>query len=283
MRVVRVAEGHELGQRAVGQGSELAVDERLVRARGATHGLRCIVDQDVERALSRDGLGEADDLCGVAEVDSDDAQAVQPVCRIGQAREAANGIPRKAGRDGGVGAIPQQSQRDIHADLGATAGEQGALATEIGARVSLSVIERRATRAELVIERVDSGVRLLADITGARFDEFACRRRRCARRNGDAASFVIDAVCCTGGGRCDDVTVGVSDCGPFLETALLLHRFEHRCRRAAYCHKVGVLFIHAYHLAQHLQRNVELCRVKAARGVVGGVRRVRHTRFYPRY
>ena len=79
VRVVGVAEGLELGQRAVGQRRELGVDERLVGAGGAAHRLGRVVDEDVERPLRGDRLGETDDLGRVAQVDADDPQSMQPL------------------------------------------------------------------------------------------------------------------------------------------------------------------------------------------------------------
>ena len=138
-----------------GQRLGLGIREQRVRAGGAADRLGRVVDQDVEGTLRRDGVGEGDDLGRVAQVDADDAEAVQPLGRVGQRGEAADRIAREPGRDRRVGAVAQQAQRDVHADLGATAGEQGALAGEIGAGVALRVAERRAVRAELVVERVD--------------------------------------------------------------------------------------------------------------------------------
>ena len=176
MLVVRVPERDQLGKVAVGQGCELGIDERLVRAGGAAHGLRRVVDEDVERSRRGDVVGEADHLSGVAQIDADDLEPVDPLGRVGQARESAHGVARKARRDRRVGAVAQQAQRDVHADLGATAGEQGALAREVGAGIPLGVAHRGAVGAQLVIERVDDRVRPLADVAGARLDEGAGRR-----------------------------------------------------------------------------------------------------------
>ena len=65
VRVVRVAERDQLGQRAIRQRREFGVDKRLVRPRRAPDGLRRVVDQDVEGSRRRDVVGEPDDLCGV--------------------------------------------------------------------------------------------------------------------------------------------------------------------------------------------------------------------------
>ena len=104
----------------------LRLDERSVGAGGSAHRLGGVVDQNVQRALRGDGVRKRDDLSGVAKVDPDDAQPVQPVGAVGHRGEAAHGIVRKAGGDRRVGAVAEQSQRDIHADLGAATGEQGA-------------------------------------------------------------------------------------------------------------------------------------------------------------
>ncbi len=79
-----------------------------------------------------------------------DAQTVQPVGRVGQSREAADGVARESGGNRGVRPVTEQPQRDVHADLGATTREQGALAGEVGTGVALAVTEAGAVRAELV-------------------------------------------------------------------------------------------------------------------------------------
>ena len=123
MRIIGVPERHDLGQGTVGQRSVLGLDQGGVRTAGASHGLRCIVDENVERSLGSDGISQGDHLGRVAQIDSDDAQAVQPVLGIGHGGEAANGVARKPGRDGGVGTVTQQAECDVHADLGTAAGE----------------------------------------------------------------------------------------------------------------------------------------------------------------
>ena len=84
MRVVRVPEREQLGQRALGQRRQLGIHQRLVRTGGAPHRLRRVVDEDVERAVGRDGVGESDHLGRVAQVDADDLEAMDPVRRVGQ-------------------------------------------------------------------------------------------------------------------------------------------------------------------------------------------------------
>ena len=102
-----------------------------------------------------DRVGERDDLGRVAQVDADDPQPVQPVGAVRHRGEAAHRVVREAGGDRRVRAVAQQPQRDVHADLGAAAGEQRAPAGQVGAGVALGVVDRGAVRAELVVERVD--------------------------------------------------------------------------------------------------------------------------------
>ncbi len=255
--VVRVAEGDQLGERAVRERGELGIHQRLVGAGGAAHGLRGVVDEDVERPLGGDVVRERHDLGGVAEVDADDAEPVDPVRGVGEAREPAHRIPREARGDRGVGAVAQQPQRDVHADLRAAAGEQGALAGEVGAGVALGVAQRRAGRAELVVERVDGRVRLLADVAGARLDELAGGRLRLGGER-DAASLVIDAIGRAGRGGGHDRAVGLGDGGAELGAAHLLHRLEELGRSLAHGDEIRVILVELVELAEHAQRRLEI-------------------------
>ena len=145
----------------------LRLDECRVRARGAAHRLRGVVDQNVQRTLRRHGVRERDDLSGVTQVDAHDAQSVQPVGAVAHRGEAAHGVVGKAGGDCRVGAVAEQSQRDIHTDLGAAAREQRAPAGEVGTGLALGAAERGALRTQLVVKRVDNRVVVLADVAGA--------------------------------------------------------------------------------------------------------------------
>ncbi len=168
-------------------------------------------------------------------------------------------------------AVAQQAQCDVHADLRAPAGEQRALAGEVGAGIALRVTHGGAVGAQLVIERVDDRVRLLADVAGARLDEGASGRRGGGGADRDAASLVVDAVGCTGGGGGDHAAVGVGDDGALLEPALLLHGLEHLRRRAANHDEVGVLLIDLGHLREHLEHHVQVGGVDAAGFGAAGV------------
>ena len=149
-------------------------------------------------------VGERDDLARVAQVDADHPEPVQPVGAVGHGGEAADGVVREPGRDRGVGAVAEQPQRDVHADLGAAAGEQRAPPGQVGAGVPALPVERGAVRAELVVERVDPVVELLADVAGPgpaqRAGAGALRRRAGAarrwsrRRSGPGAPVAVAAI-----------------------------------------------------------------------------------------
>ena len=152
----------------------LGLDERGVRAGRASHRLGRVVDQDVQRALRGDRVRQRDDLGRVPQVDADHLEPVQPVGAVGHRGEATHGVVGEAGGDRGVRAVAQQPQRDVHADLGAAAGEQGRAAAEVGAGVALGPVEGGAVGAELVVERIDLGVVVLAHVAGPRADQGAC-------------------------------------------------------------------------------------------------------------
>ena len=97
MRVIGVPEGEQLGQRPVGQRLRLALRQRRVCAGGAPHGLGGVVDQDVERPGLDHRVGEADHLGGVAQVDADHAQAVQPLVRRRAGRRSGARHPGESG------------------------------------------------------------------------------------------------------------------------------------------------------------------------------------------
>ena len=84
VRVGGVAERLERGKRTVGQRVRLGLGQQRVRSGGAADRLGGVVDEHVQRAARGDGVGQADHLRRVAEVDADDAQPVQPLGRVGE-------------------------------------------------------------------------------------------------------------------------------------------------------------------------------------------------------
>ncbi|MDH6199080.1 hypothetical protein M2272_005747 [Mycobacterium frederiksbergense] len=104
----------------------------------------------------------------VTQLDPHYPQPVQPVGTVLHCCEAAHRIVGKPGDDGCVRTVAQQPQRDVHADLGAPAGEQGPAPGQIRAGIALGPVDRGTFRTQLVVERVDDGVVVLADVAGPR-------------------------------------------------------------------------------------------------------------------
>src|SRR5262249_45932223 len=144
--------------------------------------------------------GQRHHLGRVAQVDADDLQPVDPLVTVGLGLEPADRVVRETRGDRGVGAVTQQPQCDVHADLGAATGEEGALAGEVGAGVATGPVLRGALLAELVVEVVHLDVALLADVAGARALEYPGDLARLRdRRRQDALGLVVDAL--RGAGR----------------------------------------------------------------------------------
>src|SRR5665647_1234653 len=96
---------------------------------------------------------------------------MDPAGAVRHRGEPADRVAREARRDRRVGAIAQESQCDVHPDLGAATGEQSAPASEIGALIAFAAVEGSARWAQLVIEGVDVDVPRLAGVAGAWLQE----------------------------------------------------------------------------------------------------------------
>ena len=197
---------------------------------------------------------------GLAQVDPDDVQAIDPIGAVGHRREAARRVLREAGRDRRMRAVAQQPQRDVHADLRAPAGEQRASPGEIGAGLTALSVERRAVRAELVVEGVDLGVLAFALVTRSRADQRAGGRARRARQL-DAARLVVDPPGCRRGRGGEDAAVGGGYRRSALGAAQLLHRLEDLRGRAAHRHRLGMLDRELLDAREHGQARLEVVAV----------------------
>ena len=172
MQLTAVAHGqHRYRCRGAGERCSFGVGERTVRAGGAPDRLCGVVDEDVERSLRRNRIRQRCHLCGIAEVDTDDAQAVQPLVGVRLPGESPGGVLGEPGGDGEVGTVAEQHQRDVHADLCPATGEKRAAAAQVGVLVAFVAVGGRASWAELMVERVDPGVVLLADVARLGADE----------------------------------------------------------------------------------------------------------------
>ena len=159
--------------------SAIGFDQRRVRTGRSPHRLRGVVDQDVQRPLCGDLVGQGHHLGRVTKIDADHPQPIQPVGTVVHRREAAHGVIGESGGDGGVRTVAQQPERDVHTDLRPPTGEQGGAAGEVGPGIAFGPVQSGAVRAELVVERVDHDVMVLADVAGPRAQE---RARRCTGR-----------------------------------------------------------------------------------------------------
>ena len=224
-----VGELQRLGQRVA-----LGFDQMPVGVRGAPHGLRRVVDQDVQRPLGGHPVRQRDHLGRVAQVDADNAQPVQPVGRVLKGREPAGGVPGETGGDGGVRAIAQQPQGDMHADLGPPAGEQRAFAVQVGPGLAAFAPGRGAVRAQVVVEGVHGGVALLADIAASGALVAACGVLLGGCRQVQPQGFVIQPGWRAGGGALDHGPVRSGDRRPFLGFAVPFGGLEHVRRGAAH-------------------------------------------------
>jgi len=209
--VAGMPEGEHLREFAGGQRCRLRCGQRRVRTGGAPYRLCRVVDQDVQWSKVYDRIGQGNYLRRVSQVDTDDPRPVDPVGVVLHRHEAADGVVGEPGGDGGVSPVAEQTQRNVHADLGAAAGEQRPPSVEVGASIPSAVVQLGTRRAQLVIERVHRLVVLLADVTGARAEQGARRCAGCIRRQRDALRFIIDPVGRTSCGGGDHCAVGGRD------------------------------------------------------------------------
>ena len=82
----RTGERDDLAARPARQREAVRRGQVRVGLGRAAHGLRRVVDQDVERALGGDLVGQRDDLARIAQVDAHHAQPMQPVARCRASR-----------------------------------------------------------------------------------------------------------------------------------------------------------------------------------------------------
>ena len=194
MSVARLAEGQDIRQVTGGKRTGLGVDQGAVSTGGPSNSLCGVVDQDVERTLCGNGIRECNNLGGVAEVDADDAQTVNPVVAVFHRLESADRVVGESRRDGQMCTVTQQAQRDVHTDFRAAAGQKCASAGEISAGITFAAAGGSAFGAQLVVEGVDCGVALLADVARPRLDERAGGSAGGVRLDRNACGLVVDAI-----------------------------------------------------------------------------------------
>jgi hypothetical protein len=248
------------------QRGALRRDELGVRAGGAAHRLGGVVDQHVQRPPGRHPVRQRDHLCRVAQVESDHREPVQPVRAVRHRGEAAHRVVREAGGDGRLGAVAQQAERDVHADLGPAAGEQRPPPRQVRTRLSLGVVQLGARAAQLVVEGVHLDVALLADVAGPRIEQRAGDLPRAGLADGTAAGLVVDpAGSGRGGGRRHGEVVGQHLVALLPPPADLDALVDPR-RRLPDPHRVGVVGGQVVELGQHVQAGLQPVGVDAGHG-----------------
>ncbi len=213
-------------------------------------------------------VGEGHHLGRVAQVDADDPQPVQPVAAVRHRGEPADRVVREAGGDGGVRAVAEQPQRDVHADLRPAAGEQRPAPGEVGAGVAAGVVQRRARRTQLVVEGVDLVVALLADVAGACAVQGSDRGGRGRRGQGEALGLVVDAPGGGGGGRGGHRPVGGHDLRVLVLPAAHLDALVQARRGTPDAHRVGVVHRQGVQLGEDGQAGRQAFGVDAGGGRV---------------
>ena len=155
---------------------ELRVHHVAVEVRRAPNGLAGVVDDVVEPVVRRfEVVAEGLDARGVTEVECIDLEPARPVLEVGLTRVPGGSVPREARRDDESRTGAQELDPRLVADLHAPAGEQRDTSAQVGGLCALGEVEVTARRAELIVERVDLGVRLLADVAVLRLDQLARR------------------------------------------------------------------------------------------------------------
>jgi hypothetical protein len=93
-----------------------------------------------------------------------DFEAMGPLFEVGFLGVAFGGIAGEAGGDDEMGAAAEEFESGLVADFDAAAGEEGNAAGQVGEFGSLAKVEFGAGGAHLVVEVMDLGVLLLADV-----------------------------------------------------------------------------------------------------------------------
>ena len=136
-----------------------------IEVRGPANGLAGVVDDVVEPIVRRRQMpAERLDARRMAEIEAVDLEAVTPVGEVVLPRIPSGRIAGKTRRDDEMGARAQQLDPSLVSDLDASARQERNLPSEVGGLRTLREVERRARWAQLVVERMQFPVRLLADV-----------------------------------------------------------------------------------------------------------------------
>jgi len=142
-----------------------------------------VVDDEVEAGAGAEELGaEGFDAGGVAEVEAVNLKAVAPFGEVGLGGIALSGVAGEARGDDEFGPGAQEFEAGLVADFDAASGEESDAAVEVGEFRATGEVEVGARGAHLVVEVVDRGELLLADVAVSGLVRFGLggglRRRR---------------------------------------------------------------------------------------------------------
>ena len=160
--------GHRVGRRL------LELEHVPVEVRRPAHGLARVVDDEVEPVARLVQVpAELLDARRVTQIEAEDLEPIAPVVEVGLLRVPGRRVPRKPRRHDQRGSGSQQLDPGLVADLHPSAREQRDAAAEVGGLGPLGVVEVAAREAELVVERVDLDVALLADVAVLEIDHLS--------------------------------------------------------------------------------------------------------------
>ena len=118
-------------------------------------------------------LAERLDARRVAQVEAEDLEPVAPLLEVGLGGVAGRGVAREARRHDQLRAGAEQLDPGLVADLHPAAGEERHPVPSGRPSPTACVVEVPARGAELVVERMDADVVLLADVAVLRLDDLA--------------------------------------------------------------------------------------------------------------
>ncbi len=139
-----------------------------VELRRAPDRLTGVVDKEVEPSMAGHHVpAEGLDARDVSKIQPDDLEPIAPVAEVGLLRVAQRSIAREPGSDNQPRTRTQQLQPRLVPDLHPSAGQQSDAPTQVGQLGPRGKVRRPARRTQLIVEGVDLGVGLLADVTHA--------------------------------------------------------------------------------------------------------------------
>ena len=109
----------------------------------------------------------------VAQIEPEDFQPMTPVLEVRLGGVTQRGVARETGADDELRAGPQKLDAGLITDLHAPAGEQRDASAQVRQLGALAEVQLSARGTELVVEVMNRGVVLLADVAVLRLDDFA--------------------------------------------------------------------------------------------------------------